>query len=140
MCTLQLFPIRLTPHSRVAHRYLGTPSLLNKNQKFSQNGILDAVRRERVKALKEKESSSAPNEEVQPGSDSDCSIEDSVNGYYVSDLAICSDDDVGDGNPETCISGNTDDAPEFRQFPTLSRSDNATWHPSTDIIDWYKVR
>ena len=46
---------------------------------------------------------------------------------------------MGDGNPETCISGNTDDASEFRQFPTLSRSDNATWHPSTDLIDWYKV-
>ena len=28
---VQLFPIRLTTHSRVAHRYLGTPSLLNKN-------------------------------------------------------------------------------------------------------------
>ena len=28
---LQLFPIRLTPHSRVAHRYLDTPSLPNGN-------------------------------------------------------------------------------------------------------------
>ena len=89
-----------------------------------------------LKALKEKELSSGSNEEVQPGSDSDCSIEDSVNDYYVS---ICSDDDMGDGNSETCISGNNDDAPGFRKFPTLSRSDNATWHPSTYLIDWYKV-
>ena len=58
---------------------------------------------------------------IQHGSDSDCSIEDSVNDYYVSDLTICYDDDMGDGNPETCISGVTDDAPEFWQFPTLSR-------------------
>ena len=77
--------------------------------------------------------------EIQPGSDSDCSIEGSVNDCYVSDLTICSGDDIDDTYPETSISGNNDNAPNLLQFPTLSRSDNATWHPSKAIIDWYKV-
>ena len=36
---LQLFPIRLTPHSRVAHGYLGTPSLPNENLKFLKTAL-----------------------------------------------------------------------------------------------------
>ena len=47
--TIILFPIQLTLHSRVAHRYLGTPSLPNKNSKFLKTVLKSTVGSERVK-------------------------------------------------------------------------------------------
>ena len=44
-----MFPIRITPHSRVAHRYLATPSLPNENLKFLKTVHKRTVDSERVK-------------------------------------------------------------------------------------------
>ena len=44
-----IIPICLPPHSRVAHRYLGTPSLPNENLKFIKTVLLITVGSERVK-------------------------------------------------------------------------------------------
>ena len=43
VCPTIMFPIRLPPHSRVAHRYLGIPSLPNENLKFLKTVLLSTV-------------------------------------------------------------------------------------------------
>ena len=49
---LLLFPIRLPPHSRVAHRHLDTPSHPNENLKYFKMVLKSTVGSERVKGMR----------------------------------------------------------------------------------------
>ena len=48
VCPTIMVPYPATPHSRVAHRYLGTPSLPNENLKYLKTVLKSTVGSERV--------------------------------------------------------------------------------------------